>query len=214
MSPQQQRRNGNGTASGSDERRGPRNDLELKTEILRRADGNDLFQNVNLGQGNYEDDDFWQQIRSYRRGLYMFIAFSEILTQQAVHETKVKLAREGIAHYDERTNEVIQEPPMSDDEIADDQSSWEAELEKGEEMWQDLGDPRQPITEKQGAAILKKANVDMQWLPVSWQMMIGRHEASRSKDAELLRDVLADVKQLTDKSDGPSSSSLLGGRSA
>lgn len=194
MPTQQQRPGTNGSQNGSDIE-WPRNPNELQGMLLSGARGNPLFDQVNLGQGNYSDDDFWQQIRAYRRGLYVYIAFGSTLEKRAIHETKVKLAREGYTHYNEEGNQVEQWQPLDADDVAEDESSWEAELRRGEEIWNSLGDNREVMTTKQAAAILKKTNADTDWLPVPWQMVVGRHEASRSREAELLRDLLTNPKK-------------------
>lgn len=211
---QQTRPNGNQAGSqGGGSNRKPRNELQLKNAIVDSATGIPLVEHVNLGQGNYSETAYWQQVRSYRRGLFLHTAFSEILSKRAIYETKVKLGKEGYnAHYDDVTEDVDMFDPADVEALEPGESRRDKILERGEEIWRRLGDPELPLTNKQAAAIEKKAGVETDWLPISWQMVIGRHEASRSRDAELIRDVFTNINQLrTDDSNGSDISKLLNG---
>lgn len=189
----------------------PRDELDMYSQILHQSGNNPLLKNTNLGVGNYDDQYLWQQIRSYRKGMYAYIAFGRILSQRAIHETKVKLGREGFRHYNEKTGEPQVWEGIDEDDVDEKKSSWTVERERGEEIWRSIGDARKPMTEKQAAAIMEKANIDDEWLPIYWEMVSGRHEASRSRDAELLRDMLTGIKHLRGDSDDEAAAGLLGG---
>lgn len=203
----QKQRRSNGSSSG--DKSSARNALELKDKLVEGAGGNPLLEHVNLGQGNYKDTDYWQQIRSYRRGLFLHTAFANIISERAIKETKIKLGREGYnAQYNDLEEAVDQFDPANnkyDFDRAD--SPRQKILEHGNWIWERLGDPATPISEKQVAAILDKTGATLDWLPISWQMVLGRHEASRSRDAELIRDVLSNVRHIRTDGDGDGSGS-------
>jgi len=192
----------NGTTVNS-----PRDELDMYSEILRPSGSNPLLEDTNLGQGNYDESYLWQQIRSYRKGLYAYTAFSGVLTKRAIYETKIKLAREGFTHYNESTEDVEQWDSLQEEDIDDDESYWTAERERGEEIWNSLSDDRTPLSEKQAAAVFRLTNISEEFMPIFWSMVSGRHEVSRSKDAELLRDMLTGIKHL--RSDDESDASGL-----
>lgn len=179
--------------------------------ILRSSQTNPLTESTNLGLGNYDDDFFWQQIRSMRKGLYAWIAFGSFLSKRAIHETKMKLGRDGVNYYEEDTNDVIYAKPLDEadggtyprskyveggDDCDHDECngedeclhvpSWEIARQRGEDIWQSLGDIRVPMTKEQWAAVAKKSGIDEEYRPIFWELVSGRHEASRSRDAELL----------------------------
>lgn len=188
----------------------PRDELDMYSQILRSSGDNPLLENTNLGLGNYDESYKWQQIRSYRKGLYAYVAFSRILTQRAIHETKVKLAREGFSHYNEQKDKVEQWDSFNG--TAENQSRWVAEMERGESIWEELSSPRDALSTKQVAAIIKKTGISTEWVPIYWQMVSGRHEVSRSQDAELIRDLLTGIKHLREDGGSDSSGSLFGGQ--
>jgi len=186
----------------------PVDQLDLQNKVIESSGGNPLLELTNLGVGNYSEDYLWQQVRSYRKGLYAYIAFDRALTDLAIHETKVKLAREGFRHYNE-TRDSVEMWEAIDEDAAD--VSRHDVLERGEEVWEDLGEARKGISKKQAAALLDKSGLGSEWLPVYWQMVAGRHEVSRSLDAELLRDMMTGIKHLRNDSDDDSAAKILGG---
>lgn len=200
MQAQRQTQNGQ-SANGH----GPQDGYDIQAEILRSSEDNPLLENTNLGLGNYDEGYMWQQIRSYRKGLFAYIAFSRVLTHRAIHETKVALAREGFSYYDETTDEVKQWASISNEDNRKDV------LERGEDIWDDLERPNEALSKKQVAAIVKKTGIDTDWVPVNWQMVSGRHEVSRSQDAELIRDLLTGIKHIRDDNNQQQQGGILGG---
>lgn len=190
----------------------PRDDLDLQHDLARQSLGNPLLRNTNMGTGHYTTDTLWQQIRSYRKGLFAYIAFGGVLEQRALYEAKLKLGRDGYTHYNESENDVRHYDPVDEDDIGKRESSWTAELRRGEEIWENLGEAPRPITEKQIASVIKKTGVEPgSFLPVYWQMVSGRHDASKSLEAELLRDFLTDKKFLADDGGDSDTNRLLQG---
>jgi len=212
MPQQKQRSNGNRNRDRT------RSQLELQDTIISGADGVPILDHVNLGQGNYRDDDYWQQIRSYRRGLFLHTAWQSTIAKRAVRETKFKLGLEGYnAFYDSVAEDVAQYDPVDldplreqdPDEISAGDSRRIQIMERGDEIWERLGEPDQDVSKQQAAALMEKTGVGTDWMPVSWEMVVGRHEASRSRDAELIRDVFGDLNRYETSGDSIDSSKLL-----
>lgn len=214
-----QRQNGNGQQGNN---HGARNELQLKDNIVSGATGTPILEHVNLGQGNYAESDYWQQIRSYRRGLYVYTAYNSMITGRAIRETKYRLGKEGYnAVYDETAADVeVMEPadpvPLDEldvDEITPEDSRRRQIMKRGEAIWEKLGEPDEVLSHAQAAAMMEKTGVGMDWMPISWKMVVGRHEASRSRDAELLRDVFTSVQDLrASGSNGQELQQLMGNR--
>lgn len=183
-----------------------RDELGLQAEILSSSSQNPLLENTNLGLGKYTEDYKWQQIRSYRKGLFAWIAFGNALSKRQTYETKLKLGEEGYhATYDEGSHEVRTWAPwdkLDESRFSDEtSSSWNSKLERGREIWQRLGEPHSVLTREQVAAVQQKTGITDDWLPMFWELVSGRHEVSRSEDAELLRDALTGIKEIRQDAD-------------
>lgn len=191
--------------NGQNSKQDPRDELEQVTRILESSDANEVLERVNAGLGNYDDSMLWQQEDSYRKGLIAHTGFSSLLTQRAIDQTKRELARNGIAFYDEQQNKAKEYDPMEDDDEfveGEKQSSWNAEREYGEKIWKRLGRADKAITEKQVAAVIKTTGLEPgQWIPMFWDMFIGKHEMSRSLDAELIRLFLGEMYTVRDNAE-------------
>jgi len=202
--------------NGQDDNRTPRprDELEVYGQILASGQSNPLLRDADLGQGNYDDDYLWQQIRSYRKGLFAWIAFGNVLTERKIYETKMQLGEEGYnAFYDEVDADVQVWPPLDESEsyprevfpdaegYFETQSRWNAIKDRGEELWQRLGEPDVHLSDKQLAAVVSKTGLSQEWMPIFWELVSGRHEASRSKNAELLRDALTGVKEMREQTE-------------
>lgn len=192
-----------------------RDEMDMRSTVAKASDGNPLLKQSNLGLGNYTEDYLWQQVASYRKGLFAYIAFGNVLTERAIYQTKMELGRDGYTHFNEAHNEVDHWDGITAKDVGDRQSTWNAEFERGQEIWETLGEAPSPVTEKQVAAVVKKTGVEPgKWLPLYWQMVSGRHDVSRSLNAELLRDLLTGVRHLRDESDSTEAAKTLLGGSA
>jgi len=188
--------------NGQDESTKPRirDESDVYQQVLGSGSSNPLLRDADLGQGNYDDEYLWQQIRSYRKGLYAWIAFGNTLTERKIYETKMQLGRDGYnAFYDEREADVQVWGPLDEGEIPADRSRWNVVKERGEEIWQRLGEPDVMLSQKQLSAIQSKTGLSQEWMPIFWDLVSGRHEVSRSRDAELLRDLMTGVQHLREE---------------
>jgi len=168
----------------------------------------------------------WQQVESYRHGLYAGAAFRRIVEQRAKQETKTQLAIGGWSCV----------KPGSNTGRTKEWKGWdEMTQEEREELWGDLrNSPDEPFDrrrwiERRGEEIYEKllemtspedrrypadeaeaefSGYSGEWEPPHNRMLMMRHEASRSRGARLLDNVFQRVKKHI--SDGDSGGSRLG----
>jgi len=172
-------------------------ELGLQEQILSSSESNPLLRETNLGLGKYDTDYKWQQVRSYRKGLYAWIAFGRVLSKRQVYETIIKLGGEGYnSIYDVENDEFHAFDAIEESDVREDESTWNAKLRLGRDRWQRLGHPEEILTDDQIAAMHEKTGIVEEWKPLFWELVAGRHEVSRSDDAELLRDALNGIKEL------------------
>lgn len=191
-------------ANGDEGKQQPRNEQEQISSVLASSDINEILSEVNAGLGNYDDGLLFQQEEDYRKALIAITSFQSLIVKRQIEDTKRKLGREGLRYvYDEKKQEAKNWQRFEDSNyvLNDRESTWTAERRRGEEIWEYLGDPEEPITEKQHAAIVKVTGLEPgQWTPMFADMFAGRHEMSRSRGAELIRLFLG--KMFSFKGDG------------
>lgn len=172
------------TSTGLDDKQGntaPSSQLELYDGIINPDATDSVVEK--LGTGYYTEDEQWQQIGSYRRGMYGDAAFGRGLYTRAVHETIMALGREGWQWYDE-DRESFREMEGADlEDVQPRESPRNAVFDRGKRIWDQLG-AEQPM-EGQGrlAALQEHSGLGGEWMPPHWRMMEARHEASKSRDA-------------------------------
>lgn len=165
-------------ASGGDGTE-PRDDLDVAFSIIRSSEYSDLLEQVNLGTGVYADEDLAMQLRNIRSGLVMELSFSESLRKRAIQETKIKLADRGFAYYDEHADEVKQWPAVTE-EGTDEHGRTARLRERGDEIWEDLANPRYALSVEQVAAIDQMTGIDP-FKPLPHHIAAAFHEATKSK---------------------------------
>lgn len=224
---QTQRRRSNGNGKQSRQRK-ITDHLDALEDVLQGPNTNPLLEQTNLGQGNYDEDYLWQQIQSYRDGLFAHKAFSSLVTNRHVRTARLELGKSGMRFYNKTRDDVINieafDPENPDEDKYLDRMNMERDVEyystwtliekRGEFIWrEELGDPKTVgLTGMQQAALVEKSGSNTEWLPIYWEMVAGRHEASRSLDSTLIKYVLGDVQERHQKT-GEDSKSLLPGRS-
>lgn len=199
--------------NGDDAKQEVRDNLDQVVRVLDSSDANELLELVNAGLGHYDEEMLFGQQESYRKGLIAHTGFSSLLTKRAIEQTKRVLALEGIAFYDEQGNEVKNYDPIDKSKEfteGEKQSSWNAQREYGEKIWRKLGRADKPITEKQLAAVIKATGLEPgQWIPLFWDMFVGKHEMSRSLDAELIRLYLGEMYTVRDNAENENTTQSL-----
>lgn len=205
---QQPRTNG----SGRPDRR-PEDELDLQKEVLDSSSIDPLLEEENLGTGNYHDAEMWQQVESYRNGLYATAAFQRILSERAKEETKTKLALYGWELSDPETGRVYQWEGWEDmtpdrrrqiwsdeDELNQDPDDYDRRRwirRRGESVLSSIYELRDkdrhfyPAVE----ALQELSGWEGDWSPAHYRMLMTRHEVSRSRGARLLDNFFGRVKE-------------------
>lgn len=205
-STQQRRTNGNANASkNGNQKQPPRTELEAANEIIGPTSYEDLLQEVNLGTGNYDDDDISMQMRSFRSGLVAEIAFSEVIYERAIYETKIALAESGFTFYDEESSTVKQWDP-ADLEDAD-KPRYKLLQERAEEIWEEIGKNNEVLSEMQATALAQEVGID-EFRPVFWRMLAAYHETTKSRGGRTQDNFFGRVKKRLTDSDDDSGRSL------
>lgn len=168
-----------------------RSEIDVYDKALRSPGADDFLESENLGLGYYENAERWQQIESYRHGLFGNRVFAEPLIDRAIDETKRQLAVQGQNFYDRA--EQAPKTLVGWDELSDaeqrhlkrekyiDKKRWIDQ--QGEKIWKVLSDRQR----KEAVAIA--TGLEEKWTPPHWRMLMARHETSRSRDARLLDNV-------------------------
>lgn len=165
--------------------------LDLYDKTLQSPGVDDFLQSENLGLGYYEDAERWQQVDSYRFGLFGDRVFGEPLIDRAIDEAKRQLAVEGKSFYDKRDDapkSLTGWEELSEDEQTQlkhqdriDKRRWIDQ--QGDAIWKNLSD------RQRREAIEIATGMDRKWTPPQWRMLMARHETSRSRGARLLDNV-------------------------
>lgn len=182
----------------------PQQHLDLYGSALGPTTVDDEFlKKTNFGLGNYTTQEMYQQVESFRDGLFADAAFRRVLFQRAVYYAKRRHAE---AKWSDQYADVPK-PAYTKQEYVD---------EKADELWNGLGDAADsqaadPAEAKMNV-LARYAGVSGEWVPPQWRMMKMRHESSRSRNAKLLDNLFHSVQVLKDKADD-AAGGLLGGSS-
>lgn len=210
--PQQQRRK---NGQGQPNRRRPQDQLDLYQEVVDSTAVDPFLDEQNLGLGNYTSKEMWQQVESYKNGLYAAAGFRRLLTERAKSETETRLAIEGwevtIAGtkytwpgWDELSEEKRREIWFDEEEAGGLAQSSEERFDRrrwidrrGEKVLTELHELRDEETNTYPAieALKTLSGWEDQWEPAHNRMMMMRHESSRSRGAQLLDNVFGRVKR-------------------
>jgi hypothetical protein len=182
---------------------GPNDRLDIYQEAIESTVDDELLDEVLLGLGNYEESEYWQQVESFRSGLFASEAFTRRIRERAIQDTKQRIAKEGIEWVEDRGDGVAVDRSLhgwrqlpADERERFDRRRW---LDKrAEYVWEQLPE-RVRINE-----IVDRLGAQPEWTPPHWRMMMMRHEASRSKGARLMDNLFGRVDEVHDNrgSDG------------
>lgn len=190
----------------------PSSELDLYDHALSANVDDEFLSENNFGLGNYTGDEMWQQVESFKRGMYAEQAFVRRLLERAIHQTMVSLGLRGGSFYDER--ESVQDVRQFDgwrdldEEERAKKNRREWVLEKGREVWETL--PENCKRE----ALDERAGVSSTWTPPHFRMMQVRHETGRSRDASTMEIVFTDMekKEIKTSDMNEAEKKLFGGR--
>ena len=174
-------------------RDGPVNELDMYNRAVEPPVDDDFLGSMNLGLGYYSSREYWQQVESFRQGLYADAAFARPLNQRAIEEAKRGMGLEAWNNLDEDEREKKDRRRFI--------------RAKGEERWQGLMPSKtaseytsQQEREEEAArrrrhAIDNYAETSLGFTPPHWRMIMMRHEASRSRGARLLDNLFGRVRE-------------------
>ena len=156
--------------------------LEIYMHALNNSTADDFLDTINLGVGNYEDAEYWQQMESFKDGMFADAAMTDKIVRRAKLETKKRMVD---AIYSESESRILNGVSYPD---PGDMSKRQYLEEEMEEVWRNLGDPSRDYDREEHQAWLVSActDIDPDWTPPHWRMLKARHEASRSKGARLI----------------------------
>lgn len=175
---------------------GPNNELDIYHEAISPQSEDEFLDGNNLGLGNYENREYWQQVEAFKDGMYLRSAFSELVLDRAVKETIYEMGKEAWQELD------------PEEQAESDRRQWI--LEYGAKRWNNADEVAEEDQDPQKireAWLRQFAGVDRRWTPPQMRMMMMRHEASRSRGARLLDNLFGRVS--VQKVDGNSDSTGL-----
>jgi hypothetical protein len=159
--------------------------LEIYMHAVSNSTADDFLDAINLGIGNYDDAEYWQQVESFRNGLYADSAMTRTIIERAKLQTQRRIVD---AIYDEGRNaRILRHIDHPDPEDMTKEQYFDEHME---DVWEDLGVDTAEVSytthEHQAWLVHVCTGLDMNWTPPHWRMLKARHEASRSKDARLI----------------------------
>jgi len=162
--------------------------LEIYMEAVENKSGDSFLEEVNLGVGNYSDGEYWQQVESFRNGLYADTAMTQKIVERARLQTQRRLVD---AIYGDGDDRILRHIDYPDPEESGTPPKKEYLENNMEEIWQGLGYESRDgesysATEHQAWLVHVCTGLGTDWTPPHWSMMMARHEASRSKGARML----------------------------
>jgi hypothetical protein len=176
--------------------RTPGSMLEVYMHALSNSTGDALLSRVNLGVGNYTEAQYWQQIEAYRQGLYADSAMTKRILHRAKRETLKRLVDAVFENRDSKLLKgVTYEEPLEAGDVDEDGNEREHDETKAEyldrcaqDIWENLGndDHDYSASEHQAYLVNMATDIELDWVPPHWRMLMARHEASRSKQAHLI----------------------------
>jgi hypothetical protein len=183
MNTQYQQRRGQETQT--------RDELDLYEQAINAVAGDDFLETNQLGLGNLHDEEMWQQIESYKSGMYGEAAFGGLIDDMLVEQTKRELARQKWEELGETEEERWKQ--MAEDMEYPSKRRWIEQ--KAEQCWErlkpdrDVGDAetrREVQIQKQVQEIIDKTGRPPGWTPPHWRMLLMRLASSRSRDSRLI----------------------------
>lgn len=171
-----QRGNGGGS-NGSGGGRPPTSQLDIYDGFVNPDTEDDI--SGKLGTGFYTEDEQWQQIESYLKGMYGDAAFGLSLYERAVQETIFGLGEKGW-HWTTKDGTYHEKEGVELGDIGKRESPRKKIRERGEHIWTLL---KETASEERLDALAEFAGITGDWVPPHWKMMETRHEASKSREA-------------------------------
>lgn len=183
---------------------GPNSELDIYQDAIdSTVDDEGLLGRTKLGLGYYDDKEYWQQVDSYRAGMFGHDAFASRILDRAIEETKTELAVSGVTI--PRNGERVHLKGW-DDLDDDKREEWDRRRfveQRRENIWESMSE------DAQEAAIIEVTGITSDWTPPQWEMMQMRHESSRSRGARLIDNLFGRIDEIRASTDEKSSNSGL-----
>lgn len=154
----------------------------------------------------------WQQVESFKNGLYAGAAFKRLIKERSIEETKFWLALDGWSYQVPDTKQTEQIPGWKEMSPTERREKWEEDLadqngeifdrrrwldRRGEEIFEGLQQAQLPEARRYPhlEAMSDLAGFESDWDPPHNRMTMVRHETSRSRGARLIDNVFQRVKK-------------------
>jgi hypothetical protein len=177
------------------------NEVELYELLIQPTVDDPFLSRNNLGLGNYSRREFWQQVDSFKKGLYAEAAFARRLFDRAVYQTKCALARKMF-----EAKAADEEPDADGIVRVDDLTLNEYVGENAERCWAALDEQAEQLenttpTQLKMQALEEHAGLTREWTSPFHRMIMARHEASRSRFARVLDNATGRIREIRGDND-------------
>jgi len=185
--------------NGSDDAK-PKSELEIYNDATDPQVQDPFLSDTNLGLGNYGNDELWQQVESFKQGMYAQAGFGKLVLRRAVKETIHGIGAEEWSRLEE------------DEKQDKDRRRWI--IQTGRKKWNEVASIEEDA-EAQGKMqelLRQHAGVDEQYTAPHMRMLMARHEVSRSKGARLMDNLFDRVSVSEIKGSDAAKLDLIGGK--
>lgn len=175
---------------GEQKSKRPPNMIALYMEAID-GDTNDPFlDQVNMGVGKYNDAEYWQQVSSFRKGMYAESAMGRKVVERAKKEAKRALVNAIFENDEASILSGVSYPPPEPDQTR------EEYLEEHIDMiWDGLGTKEISPSEHKSVIIQEATDLPADWVPPQMRMIKMRHKTSQSKNSQLLDNIFERVTE-------------------
>lgn len=181
---------------------GPSSMLEVYMHAIDSPIGDDFLDKSSLGLGNYNTGEYWQQIHSFRQGLYADAGLTRRVLERAIYETKRGLAKDCYRRSEQLKripHPKPNKPPDGFEFKGDEYETEEEYIQKyADQIWEGIDEIEGDTVQLQVQLIERYSGIDRNWVPPHWRMLMMRHEASRSKGARLIDNLFERVREVKD----------------
>ena len=176
----------------------PSSMLEVYMRAISPQTEDDFLSENNLRLGNYDENEYWLQVESYRYGMYAQAGMTRRLMERARYETKCKLVDDMFdAPEDFEKVDYLKPIDFPDTEGRDRRDYFE---QHADDVWGSLGfvtdaGDRVSVFQHQADLVAYYTGIEKDWTPPHWRMIQMRHDASASKNSQALDNTFNRVQE-------------------
>ena len=163
--------------------------LEVYMEALAGKTGDPFLEQINMGTGNYNNAEYWQQVQAFRNGMFAESAVSRKILERAQRETKEAIVD---AIFDTPESKHLDQVSYPD---PGDKDRDEYYNEYADQIWEKLGTESMPPSQHKAILVSEVTNIGLDWTPPHHRMLKFKHEASQSKGARIIDNLFDRVKE-------------------